>query len=102
MDMDDFGIMLKGFFDKRKRDELSFARVAFYIAAIHQNIAGKAIYMSKFLGEWFGEKETKLSKDELKERSKEMMKRVRLKAQILEEKTKNVKKPVKKKLGKRT
>lgn len=88
MDLEDFFLMQKGFFDRRKNDDMSFAKVAFYIAAIHQNIAGKALIGKQFIAEWFGEKPNKLSKDELKNRSKEMMERVRLANKLIEEREK--------------
>lgn len=89
MDLDDFSLMQKGYFDKRKDDSLNFGRVAFYIAAIHQNgLAGKPIDMKKFISDWAGEKHRQVSKEDLKERSKNIMERVRIKNKILEEKKK--------------
>lgn len=96
MRIKDFNLTCKGFFNKRKADDIRFGKVAFYIAAIHQNLSGKPIYMSRFLSEWVGEKPKALTKDEIKDRSSRMMERVRIKNKILEEKEKV------KKLAKRT
>lgn len=88
MELEDFFLMQKGFFNKRKSDDMSFAKVAFYIAAIHQNIAGKPLAGKQFIADWFGEKPKQVSKEELKDRSKNMMERVRLTNKLLEEKEK--------------
>ena len=88
MELEDFFLMQKGFFNKRKSESMDFAKVAFYIAAIHQNIAGKTLTGRAFISEWFGEKPKPMNKDELKDRSKEMMERVRFTNKILEEKEK--------------
>lgn len=94
MELEDFFFMQKGFFAKRKNDDLSFAKVAFYIAAIHQNIAGKTLSGKTFISEWFGEKPKPLNKEDLTDRSKKMMERVRLTNKIIEEKEK-IKKQIK-------
>lgn len=92
MDMDDFGIMLKGFFDKRKRDELNFANVAAIIDGFAAGLAqSKTWSYKKFIAEWFGEKPPQLSKDEKKKISEEKMNRVRYTNKILAEKEKNKK-----------
>jgi len=88
MELEDFFLMQKGFFNKRKVDDLSFAKVAFYIAAIHQNIAGKPIYGKKFIAEWFGEKEKQMSKEDLAKRSEVIMKKLELMQKIDDEKKK--------------
>jgi len=88
MEMEDFFLMQKGFFNKRKNDDMSFAKVAFYIAAIHQNIAGKPLVGKTFIAEWFGEKTKPIDKEELRNRSREVMRRVMLKNKLLEEKEK--------------
>lgn len=88
MEPHEFNLMCRGFFDKRKSDDLSFAKVAFYIAAIHQNIAGKPLTGKQFMSDWFGEKPKQVSKEQLKSRSKEMMERVRLTNKLIEEKEK--------------
>lgn len=88
MELEDFFLMQKGFFNKRKNDDLSFAKVAFYIAAIHQNVAGKTLSGKQFISEWFGEKPKPVSKEQLKSKSKDMMERVRLTNKLIEEKEK--------------
>lgn len=92
MDLEDFFLMQKGFFNKRKDDSLQFAKVGFYIAAIHQNgLAGKPLSSKTFYQEWFGEYDKPVSKDQLDrkvERSKEIMNRVKYTNKILEEKEK--------------
>lgn len=88
MELEDFFLMQKGFFNKRKNDDLSFAKVAFYIAAIHQNIAGKTLSGKTFISEWFGEKKKVVNKEDSKNRSKEIMERVKLTNKLIEEKEK--------------
>jgi hypothetical protein len=88
MEITDFFLMCDGFFEKRKSDDISFAKVAFYIAAIHQNIAGKPLYGKKFIAEWFGEKEKQMTQEELNKQSIEIMKRVEVTNKILEEREK--------------
>lgn len=89
MELDDFFLMQKGFFNKRKDDSLNFAKVGFYIAAIHQNgLAGKSLSSKTFYQDWFGEVAKPVSKEGLKERSKEMMERVKYTMKIIEEKEK--------------
>ena len=98
MELDDFFLMQKGFFNKRKDDSLNFAKIGFYIAAIHQNgLAGKSLSSKLFYKEWFGEigEESKpKTKEELKDRSKNIMDRVRATDKILQEKEK-IKKQIK-------
>lgn len=96
MELDDFFLMQKGFFNKRKADSMDLAKIGFYIAAIHQNgLAGKPLNSKTFYKEWFGEFDSNpKTKEELRERSKKMMERVRLQNKILEEKEK-VKKQIK-------
>jgi hypothetical protein len=89
MELSDFSLMCKGFFARRKSDDMSFAKVAFYIAAIHQNIAGKPLHGKQFIMEWFGEKPKQLTQDELKERSVSIMKRLELMQKIEDERRKN-------------
>jgi len=88
MELEDFFLMQKGFFNKRKSESMDFAKVAFYIAAIHQNIAGKPLHGSRFIAEWFGEKERTLTQEQLDERSKAIMARVELTNKIEEERRK--------------
>ena len=85
MELEDFFLMQKGFFNRRKNDDMSFAKVAFYIAAIHQNIAGKPLHGKKFITEWFGEKEKQMTQEELNKQSIEIMKRIEITNKILEE-----------------
>jgi hypothetical protein len=88
MELEDFFLMQKGFFNKRKSESMDFAKVAFYIAAIHQNIAGKPLHGSRFIAEWFGEKERVMTQEQLDERSKAIMARVELTNKIEEERRK--------------
>ena len=92
MELDDFFLMQKGFFNKRKDDSLQFAKVGFYIAAIHQNgLAGKSLSGKTFYQEWFGDVEGSSkpkTKEELSERSKKMMERVKYTTKLLDEKEK--------------
>lgn len=88
MEIDDFLLMQKGFFDKRKSDDLSFAKVAFYIAAIHQNIAGKPLFGSRFISEWYGEKPKELTEAERKTRSENILKQLNMMQKIQDEKDK--------------
>jgi hypothetical protein len=89
MDLGDFMLMQKGFFARRKSDDLSFAKVAFYIAAIHQNIAGKPLHGKQFIMEWFGEKPQGLTKEELTERSRVVRQKLELMQKIEDEKRKH-------------
>lgn len=87
MRLDDFIIMQRGYFEKRKRDELNFANVGAIIDSIAAGLSGnKSWKYKKFIAGWFGEKQPEMSKEEKKQRSKEMMDRVRLTNKILEEK----------------
>jgi hypothetical protein len=86
MKLSDFMIMQKGYFDKRKRDELNFARVGFIIDGFASGLAGQKINVKKWFNDWFGEKEPVVDKAEKKNRSEELMKRVRLTNKILAEK----------------
>lgn len=89
MELEDFLLMQRGFFNKRKDDSLQFAKVGFYIAAIHQNgLAGKTLNSKTFFAEWFGEASKPMSKEDLKERSARIMKMVKHTNKILEEKEK--------------
>lgn len=91
MEFDDFGIMIKGYFEKRKRDELNFARIGFIIDGFASGLAGQNINAKKWFSDWFGEKAPTTSKEDKKKRSEEMMKRVKLTNKVLEEKQKNAK-----------
>jgi hypothetical protein len=88
MELEDFFLMQKGFFNRRKNDDMSFAKVAFYIAAIHQNIAGKPLFGKRFIAEWFGEKEKQMTQEQLNERSKQIMERLEMMQKIDDEKQK--------------
>lgn len=94
MDLDDFFLMQKGFFNKRKDDHLQIAKAAFYPYAIGRNIAGENANMLTFVNQWFGEKPKPIDKEARKTRSQEMMKRVKYTTQLIEEKEK-VKKQMK-------
>lgn len=91
MEFDDFGIMLKGYFDKRKRDELNFARIGFIIDGFASGLAGQKINVKKWFNDWFGEKDAPVDKVDRKKKSEDIMKRVKLTNKILEEKKKNAK-----------
>lgn len=91
MELEDFGIMVKGYFDKRKRDELNFARIGFIIDGFASGLAGQKINVRKWFNDWFGEKEPALPKEDRKKKSEELMKRVKLTNKLLEEKKKNAK-----------
>lgn len=66
MELEDFYLMQKGFFDKRKADEIRFAKVAFYINAIGENLAGNPAHGEKFIREWLGEKPKTTSEEDRK------------------------------------
>ncbi len=88
MKLSDFMIMQKGFFDKRKRDEMNFANVAFIIDAFATGLAGKRANYKTFIKGWFGETDKPMTQEEHKKRSEEIMKRVELTNKILAEKEK--------------
>lgn len=88
MEMEDFFLMQKGFFAMRKADDVRFGKVAFYIAAIHQNIAGKPLFGAKFLAEWLGEKPKEPTKEERDERGRKIKAQLDLMQKIQDEKDK--------------
>lgn len=88
MELEDFFLMQKGFFNKRKNDDMSFAKVAFYVAAIHQNIAGKPLHGKQFISQWFGEKEKQMSPEEKAKENKKIMAQLELMQKIQDEKKK--------------
>ncbi len=88
MELEDFFLMQKGFFNKRKSESMDFAKVAFHIAAIYQGLAGKPLYGNRFMAEWFGEKEKQMTQEELDKRSIAIMKQLELREKIEEEKRK--------------
>ena len=84
--------MCKGYFEKRKRDELNFANVAAVIDGFAAGLSQQKTWSyKKFISQWFGEKAPEVSVEEKKKKSEELMKRVRLTNKILEEKEKNAK-----------
>lgn len=86
MELEDFFLMQKGFSNKLRAEEMRFAKVAFHIAAIHQNgLAGKPIHGDKFWKDWIGEKTKPMTQEQLDERSKSIMERVKITDKILEE-----------------
>lgn len=89
MELSDFMLMQKGFFEKRKADEIRFAKVAFYVNAIGENLAGKRANGKKFIMEWLGEKSQGLSQDALNERRKVIKAQLALMQKIHDEKKKN-------------
>jgi hypothetical protein len=89
MEMDDFNLMVKGFFEKRKAESFDSARIAAVIDGFAAGLAqDKTWSVKKFIKNWFGEKDPEIPKADRKARSAEMMKRVKLTNQILEEKKK--------------
>lgn len=68
---------------------MNFANVGFMIDAFATGLSGGKPNYKKFIKGWFGEVEKPVSKDQLKEKSAELMRRVRLSNKILEEKEKN-------------
>lgn len=89
METDDFSLMSKGFFAKRKSDEMNFANVGFIIDALATGLSGKKPDYKKFIKGWFGESEKSMSKEQLKERSDSIRDRLKLMNKVLEEKEKN-------------
>lgn len=89
MEIEDFGLMIKGFFAKRKSDETNFANVGFMIDAFATGLSGKKPDYKKFIKGWFGEGEKPLTKEEMNKRKDEIRRRVQLSNKILEEKEKN-------------
>jgi len=88
MEMDDFFLMVKGYWKKRERDELNFANVAFVIDAFATGLSGKRANYKKFIKGWFGHADKAVTKEELDKRSMEIMKKVELTNKILAEKEK--------------
>jgi len=88
MDMDDFRLMSKGYWSRRKRDEMNFANVAFIIDAFATGLAGKRANYKSFIKGWFGEYEKPMTQEDLNKRSAEIMKKVELTNKILAEKEK--------------
>ncbi len=98
MDVDDFSLMCKGFFAKRKQDQLQFANVAFCVDAIGWGLAGKPANYKKFIADWFGEKPKVTTQEDLKKRSDTIMEKLAIMQKIQDEKDKlKPKKEVKKK-----
>lgn len=101
MQLDDFNLMVKGYFEKRKRDELNFANVGSIIDSFVAGVSNNKLWnYKKFIANWFGEKAPEMSLEEKKQRSLQMMQRVKLTNKILEEKEKVI--PKKKKRGRAT
>jgi hypothetical protein len=89
MEFDDFNLMCKGFFEKRKADSFDLARIAGTIDGFAAGLAqDKSWSFKKFIKNWFGEKEPEVSKEDKKAKRAEIMKRVRIQNKILEEKEK--------------
>ena len=88
MELDDFTLMSKGYWARRKRDETNFANVAFTIDAFASGLAGKTINYKTWIKGWFGESEKPMTKEELNKRSAEVMKKVEFANKILAEKEK--------------
>lgn len=88
MELEDFFLMQKGFFNKRKADQIQFANVAFCVDAIGTGLAGKKADYSKFIKAWFGESEKPMNKEQLRERSQKIMQRLAEMQKIQDEKDK--------------
>jgi len=86
--MDDFRLMSKGYWSRRKRDEMNFANVAFIIDAFATGLSGKKANYKTFIKGWFGEYDKPMTQEQLNKRSEEIMKRVELTNKILAEKEK--------------
>lgn len=89
METDDFTLMSKGFFARRKSDEMNFANVGFIIDAFASGISGKKPDYKKFIKGWFGENDKPVSKEKLNEQRIEIRRRLKLMNKVLEEKEKN-------------
>ena len=87
MEMDDFTLMSKGYWARRKRDEMNFANVAFIIDAFATGLSGKRANYKSFIKGWFGDGKP-MTQEELNKRSAEIMKKVELTNKILAEKEK--------------
>lgn len=98
MELEDFSLMQKGFFDKRKQDQLQFANVAFCVDAIGSMFSKQRPNYKAFTAAWFGEKPKVPTQEELKKRSDAIMSKLAVMQKIQDEKDKlNPKKEVKKK-----
>lgn len=86
MELEDFFLMQKGFFNKRKADSLQFANVAFCVDAIGTGLAGKRADYKRFVRAWFGEVEKPQTKEQLAERSKIIMDKLAVMQRIQDEK----------------
>jgi len=87
MEMDDFTLMSKGYWAKRKREELNFANLGFIIDAFASGLSGKRANYKTFIKGWFGDGKV-MTQEELNKRSAEIMKKVELTNKILAEKEK--------------
>ncbi len=88
MEMDDFTLMSKGYWAKRRRDEMNFANVAFIIDAFATGLSGKRANYKTFIKGWFGEYDKPMTQEQLNKRSEEIMKKVELTNKLLAEKEK--------------
>ena len=88
MEKDDFTLMSKGYWARRKRDDMNFANVAFIIDAFATGLSGKRANYKSFIKGWFGEYDKPMTQEELNKRSAEIMKKVELTNKILAEKEK--------------
>ena len=83
MEMEDFRLMMKGYWKKEQYHESLFRNVAWIT---HASFVSKAVPMNQL---WpIGEKEKPLTREELNSRSEEIKKRVELTNKILAEKEK--------------
>lgn len=88
MEVDDFSLMQKGFFAKRKQDQLQFANVAFCVDAIGSMFSKQRPNYKNFVAAWFGEQPKVPTSEERKKRSEEIMSQLNLMQKIQDEKDK--------------
>lgn len=87
MELEDFFLMQKGFFDRRKRDELNFANVAAVIDAFAAGLGqDKSWSHQKFISRWFGEKPKQTTQEDLNQRSKRIAEMIAFREKIKAEK----------------
>jgi len=89
MELEDFFLMQKGYFNRRKADEIRFAKVAFYVNAIGENLAGKTAHGEKFIMQWLGEQPRMKTQEQLVKESEAVMARLALMQKIDDERKKN-------------
>ena len=88
MELEDFFLMQKGFFNRRKQDQMQFANLGFCVDAIGSLVTGGKPNYKQFIAAFFGETPKPVDKEAKKTRSQELMKRVKYTTQLLAEKEK--------------